>query len=911
MFVGGVPGRYELVSRSAVSGDTGRILRQKMTEFELDSREMYYTFAVKYGLGSNKLKSSDIKMCKPYLMAEIDKVKPEIIVCMGKDALEAVCDKTYKFSVVRGTPVPYPMPDTNIIVYAIFNPAFLDIAPREYESFNKDMSHLKQVLDRSQATLDPYMSNIAVINNADAIAKLRLSIAKKASIDGRVPIAIDCEWHGRAWYDINRKLRTVQLGLQGGAAFVLEFWTSVETSDGYSMVQAMDDPEKAWRELKLLLEGNSVQLIGHNIKEDGLFLMQQGIDIRPTTLWDTMLAESLLNQAGPFGLEELALKYTKIPRWALALERWKSEVGGKWHKGGYGFIPPSILNPYAALDVIATMAVFEAQLPLMKPYLAKRGKYPSLFQNIIQTQNNIYEVELTGLPVDTEMLDKMIALFEPKVDKLKLGLVASALELGMDGFNPDSGKMVQELLFKRLKITPFKTTKATGGKLWHDAIKDLSIDDDDPDVAAATDALSLTILADAHPIVSQLLDYRRVAQIRKTWLRTPDENGEGGLYGVMTPEFKLAPSFSMLTETGRCRTSRPNSQNFPKKAQKFLKDIFEDELKSDPWLMELGNVPSVRQIVRPPDGWVFIEGDFVQAELFTMAELSGDQNMLKTLKTPGKDLHDKTTIDGFGIKVHGADGHIVDEDEILTRAMAVFLECKGGTPDFDKRKYEKGIDAIMSPLIYIDQAGKSMTRKQFKNSARVAGKSINFGIPYGRGGDSIAIQIKSETNSKEPLSSIAAMVHGMLATWKTVSYPVAWAYMEECSRKASQDWIVTNPWGRSRRFNPTSNRKLLSGYGRQGSNFPIQSTVADTCNIALQMMVEARAERGLTFKICNLVHDAIMGWCRIEEIEDTCQLFRDTMGSVDIPLGGGRSFRLSIDLDVMSRWGVEYKGGQK
>jgi DNA polymerase-1 len=527
-------------------------------------------------------------------------------------------------------------------------------------------------------------------------------------------------------------LRTVQLGLEDGTAFVIEFTSSKETVLGYEMYQAMDNPVKAWAALKRLLEDPLVKIVGQNVKEDGLWLMNHGIDIRPNVVWDTMLAESLLNQAGPFGLEELALKYTDIPRWSLELEQWKKEAGGLWHRGGYGFVPPSILNPYAGLDVIATMAVFMKQAAMieMEEYMEPRGQYPSLFKSVMNLQNALYEIERTGLPVDTEMLDKMIGLFEPKVDKMRDAIIAEAVKLGCSpDFNPGSSDDVTDLLFKRLGITPFKSTKATGGKLWQDAIRNLSVDEVDAIecIGASTDAISLTILADKHALVQKLLDYNRVSQIRKTWLRTPELDGTGGLYGVLGPDKRLHPSLSLLTQTGRLRSARPNSQNFPKKAQKFLDDIFREELETLPWLKDYGGVPSVRQIVVPPEGWVIMEADFIQAELFTMAALSNDDRMWATLTTPGMDLHDKTAIDGFGLEILDADGHPLKQERILDQAADFWKQFGGGTTDFKKKLYEDALDSVLGKLTYVEQSGNKMSRKEFKKSLRVSAKAINFG----------------------------------------------------------------------------------------------------------------------------------------------------------------------------------------
>jgi len=86
-------------------------------------------------------------------------------------------------------------------------------------------------------------------------------------------------------------------------------------------------------------------------------------------------------------------------------------------------------------------------------------------------------------------------------------------------------------------------------------------------------------------------------------------------------------------------------------------------------------------------------------------------------------------------------------------------------------------------------------------------------------------------------------------------------------------------------------------------NFPIQSTVADTCMLALWMMADYRQQFGLGFRIINQIHDAILLEVPQTEIAATKQMCFDTMANIYIPLEAGRSLKLDVDVDVMSRWG--------
>jgi uracil-DNA glycosylase family 4 len=600
MVIAPCPDRKALSYKKASSGQAWLGLYQYLREFGLDPADFYFTYVVKHAPAKAKPSGAEIRECAPYLELELRKINPVLIICLGSTVWGALKQtKSVNFSDVRGTvtDIEYKFTDCewndNQQAYEhvfssvgykalpIFNPEFLDIAPKELPAFKQDIQTLKAWMAGDEQPI--YKPEYTLITTVAEIDQLHDAIVAEGK---DVIAAIDCEWHGDAWYKDHKLLRLVQLCIDGKLTVVI----ALTGADGTDMVTKIDDLEKARLSLKTLLECPRISIIGQNVKEDALWLKAcMDIEIMDKVIFDTMMAESLLNQNGPFGLEDLALKYTDIPRWAIELERWKKTVDSTMFRDGYGLIPDDILEPYAAVDVIATYKVFEAQGPLLDQcgYFEARGDYPSLFENTIQTQIGLFEVETTGLPVDTAMLDKMIALFETKVAKMSAEFIAEAEPLvcqylaGTQSravedivaervklnalFNPDSNADVQQLLFKVLGITPFKTTKAAGGKLWEKAVAEVGFDDIDAidDLAAATDGDSLTILAEQHPLVQKLLDYRRIAQIRKTWMRYPEVDAlgqkTGGIYGDLGTDFRLHPSFIALCETGRLSTKSPNS----------------------------------------------------------------------------------------------------------------------------------------------------------------------------------------------------------------------------------------------------------------------------------------------------------------------------------------------------------------
>jgi len=771
MVVAPNPSISALTYKKASSDQAWRAFYRFARDANLDMDSIYFTYLVKHAPRKAKISSVEIKESHPQFMMEVETLQPDLIVCLGRDVWAGLgFGEHVNFSAIRGTitDLEVDMPtyewndeinaydirhsfSTQVQAMALFNPGFLDIAPKETQAFEQDLNTIKLFMEGQR--VQEFIPDYTVITKASEVKELREAL--QASPEAAT-ISLDCEWHGDAWYKEPKQLRTVQLCIDDKLTVVIALCGELNGM----MVQKMDDIPAMTTELKLILEQGNIGIIGHNVKEDALWLHAcLGINIRPKVVFDTMLAETLINQNGPFGLEDVARKYTDIPRWAVRLEAWKKTVDSRLHSNGYGYIPDAILEPYSAVDVIATYRVAMKQLPELEKlgYLKPRGTYTSLFDSTMKTQDTLNEIEEAGLPVDTELLDQLIELFEDKVERMKADLIAevdwlihpdkglllSTEEGGeapivadpeVKGWNPDSGDDVIELLFKTLGITPFKTTKAAGGKLWADAIMELGMDDDDAmdGLAAATDSQTLTILIDEHPIIEKILNYRKVAQIRKTWLRTPEVDPDGykrgGLYGNIGSNNALHPSLAMACSTGRMSSRNPNSQNFPKKAQKFLTDIFKPDLETNEFLRSCnGKVPTIRNVVIPPPGYVIMEGDFVQAELFVLAGLSGDVNMWRALTTPGLDLHTKTALDSFRIKMLLPDKQELTEDMLLSFAGEAYRDNGGGSLNFNKNKYESELDGLFSTVSFVDATGHTMTYKDFKNSARISAKSLNFG----------------------------------------------------------------------------------------------------------------------------------------------------------------------------------------
>ncbi len=119
MMIGEQPGDQEDRSGHPFVGPAGRLLDQAMSEAGIERSQVYVTNVVKHFKWSpaergkrrihKKPRASEIQACRPWLDAEIALIKPEILVCLGASAAQALLGKTFRVSRERGKPVDSPL----------------------------------------------------------------------------------------------------------------------------------------------------------------------------------------------------------------------------------------------------------------------------------------------------------------------------------------------------------------------------------------------------------------------------------------------------------------------------------------------------------------------------------------------------------------------------------------------------------------------------------------------------------------------------------------------------------------------------------------------------------------------------------------------------------------------------------
>jgi uracil-DNA glycosylase len=118
VLVGEVPGDQEDRQGQPFVGPAGRVLDQALEDAGIDRDRKYVTNAVKHfkftraERGKRRLHKTptrtEIVACRPWLVAELQAVDPELLVCLGAKASKAVLGTDFRVTVDRGKLLPWP-----------------------------------------------------------------------------------------------------------------------------------------------------------------------------------------------------------------------------------------------------------------------------------------------------------------------------------------------------------------------------------------------------------------------------------------------------------------------------------------------------------------------------------------------------------------------------------------------------------------------------------------------------------------------------------------------------------------------------------------------------------------------------------------------------------------------------------
>ena len=204
------------------------------------------------------------------------------------------------------------------------------------------------------------------------------------------------------------------------------------------------------------------------------------------------------------------------------------------------------------------------------------------------------DMENVGFKADKKALENMSAELGQRISLIEKEI----FDLVGYEFNLNSPKQLGIALFEKLELPAKKKTKS----------------------GYSTNAEVLEELKNIHPAVALILEYRQLGKLKSTYT--------DGLQTCIAEDGRIHTTFNQTeARTGRISSLEPNLQNIPVRTEegKRLREFFVAE-----------------------EGKMLVDADYSQIELRVLADISGDETMLRAFES-GTDIHTVTASQVFGV----------------------------------------------------------------------------------------------------------------------------------------------------------------------------------------------------------------------------------------------------------------------
>ncbi len=207
----------------------------------------------------------------------------------------------------------------------------------------------------------------------------------------------------------------------------------------------------------------------------------------------------------------------------------------------------------------------------------------------------LYQMEQDGFKIDTDYLEVLSKKYAEKIEDTSKTICEYLGEI-----NLNSPHQLSIALFEKLGLKGGKKLKRGG---------------------YSTTADELAKIADQHPVINHVLEYRKIQKLKSTYI--------DGMKTYAGKDNMVHTTFNQaLTATGRLSSSEPNLQNIP---------IRSDEGKE------------IRKMfISRFDNGVIVSSDYSQIELRLLADFSGCASLINAF-SQGQDIHAITASQVFGV----------------------------------------------------------------------------------------------------------------------------------------------------------------------------------------------------------------------------------------------------------------------
>lgn len=431
--------------------------------------------------------------CRRRLMTEIKHFKPKLVLALGNLALQTIVPG-HSSSMTKSRGKFILDGELNLPVLPTWHPAAVLRNPLVFRDFIDDV----RKASGGPLSREPKKMHVRILQSSQQVRKFLL--LRRSPI-----VALDLETSGFDCFKDD----------------ILCAVMAFRTIKGNMGICVLPQHLINDRKLRLLLEDESIEWVGHGSKFDKLFLKAKGIaDVY--FRHDTLLMHYALDERrGTHNLKDLASYTFNVPDWEADIAQYLKRP----RSDSYSNLPRQVLYRYSAYDGLYTYSLFEHLFAeITKPEHREELEVYERF--LVPGSDALVDMELRGVKVDTEMMSR---LSEDYVNEM------SRLETEMQGitgdvdFNPRSPKQIAHWLYDEYGLNS--------------------------GMGRTTNMHALRALEHRHPLAEKMLRYRQLHKLDRTYL-------EGWLKEVSEHDGRIHAYFNLhSTVSGRMACSRPNLQN--------------------------------------------------------------------------------------------------------------------------------------------------------------------------------------------------------------------------------------------------------------------------------------------------------------------------------------------------------------
>jgi uracil-DNA glycosylase family 4 len=801
VFVGDFPKEIEIANDQIFNSIGGRLLLQTLKVLKKDPQECFYSNLCMC-LSATTSKAI-IAQCRKRLLEEMMVIRPKVIFALGTLVSQILLNTTAKIEEIQGT--AKWVEEFGCYVMPVIAPGILYHDPSKLESFQSAIRKGYVAVDWPHGGKPPHVVN-AIVPETGAEAMSLLRDLKMLN-----------NWQS---CDIETA------GFNFTTMDILSIGFAPNANDG--IVFGKDLIEH--KEIQLAIEdnfGNPLNKFGfQNGKFDGqymkfnttpVFKKQKKVVIRNVRNdFDTMLAHYCIDERqGTHGLKVWAKEYFDAPDWDSGLKIYLPNKDTS-----YEMIPPKILYKYQAYDLCYTYLGID----LFTQMMIEEGTYGLFTDILMPAANALADIEMRGVRVDRDMLNRLFDEMDPKLKEAKKNLEKAAFAVGFTPeryqqetgakekpkfFNPNSHPQMSYVAYNLCQMPLF------GGK------KTCNKD-------------AVEIYQHRHPFWKTIAEYKQINDLFgiyvKGMLERLDEDG------FVRPDF-----FLHGTVTGRLSCHDPNLQNIPRKS--FVKDLFIAD-----------------------EDTVIVSADYKTLEVVVAAILSDDP-VMKAPFLAGEDYHTTTMMSVFGDQIalmkHWVEMKDFEAfDNYLHQQMMMEMRNPGTDYLYTKIDKDDPTTWIKKPIedIRFDKLYDLLA-----DFLRFLTKFITFGIMYGRKAKSLA---EGELNCS--INNAQLYINNFFKR-----YPDFKAWQGKMISQAKKEGYVQNPFGFKRRWKNIDSDAIYL-LENQAVNTPIQGTASYICLKALTKIHNAFLEN-LWGWVLFTVHDSIVSEVKKVHLKDALHLIQSKM----------------------------------